>query len=515
MAKRKTLQQMEDEFFTEFDRPEVRELIVGLGGIDPCKKGSYIGGVIGGGTGPQGEPGPMGPQGPKGEQGDPMTFDSLTDAQKEALRGPKGDKGDPMTFDSLTDAQKAALKGATGATGPQGPKGDPGPQGPQGVQGPKGDKGDKGDQGESEPLPPSDGKIYVMKDQAWTQLNFELVTGEAGAGAGTVTVRPMFEFKKMYDSALSNESPGAPLLSVCAKRGNVERFFLKGAQGNVWASDDGLKWTKIYSSDEYGLDAKSMVVNGNDLYVGHANKILRFPGVFTEDIRQISPLEFAYTGTAMAVSDRYIISADGRKTVTIYDKQSGIATTTDGGSNNNKATLNNMAYSPDLNLFVMAYSYKESMSNRYHTYLTVINGSTLEAESRTLDIPENGTSGQYLENITWVPGFSSFVGWMKKGDVSQPWISANGYDWVASGAPLYNVISSVWAQEIGMYCIGTLGTPPDLLPGYVTRDLRHYTPIKSVPPSSSGSLYGPSWHGGLRRLLQPFCDTGSTGYLDF
>lgn len=125
----------------------------------------------------------VGPQGPAGQNAAAMTYEALTEAQKEALRGPKGDagargpqgatgaqgpkgdkgdKGDtgargetgpqgpagrdaaPVTYDALTDEQKAALrgpKGDAGAAGPQGPKGE------TGAQGPKGDKGDKGDTG--------------------------------------------------------------------------------------------------------------------------------------------------------------------------------------------------------------------------------------------------------------------------------------------------------------------------------------------------------------------------------
>lgn len=76
-------------------------------------------GAIGpqGPVGPAGPVGPVGPQGPAGADGT-MTFEDLTEAQRESLRGPQGE------------------------------------QGPQGIPGPKGDKGDKGDQGETG----SDGK---------------------------------------------------------------------------------------------------------------------------------------------------------------------------------------------------------------------------------------------------------------------------------------------------------------------------------------------------------------------
>ena len=37
--KRKTMQELEDEFYADFERPELRELIVGFAGLDPCGKG--------------------------------------------------------------------------------------------------------------------------------------------------------------------------------------------------------------------------------------------------------------------------------------------------------------------------------------------------------------------------------------------------------------------------------------------------------------------------------------------
>lgn len=82
--------------------------------------------------GPQGDPGPaltydMLTDTQKQELS--LTFDKLTDDQKEALRGPKGDplnfddlteeqKNElSLTFDALTPEQKEALRGEKGATG--------------------------------------------------------------------------------------------------------------------------------------------------------------------------------------------------------------------------------------------------------------------------------------------------------------------------------------------------------------------------------------------------------------
>ena len=120
--------------------------------------------------------GPQGPEGPKGADGT-MTFEDLTEEQRESLRGPEGkqgpqgEKGEAFTYDDFTEEQLAGLvgpegpegkqgeKGAaftyadfteeqlaalTGPEGPQGPIGETGPQGEQGIQGEQGPKGEDG-----------------------------------------------------------------------------------------------------------------------------------------------------------------------------------------------------------------------------------------------------------------------------------------------------------------------------------------------------------------------------------
>ncbi len=68
-----------------------------------------------GDPGNRGEIGPQGPQGPQGEQG---------------LQGPKGADG-TMTFEDLTEEQKESLRGPQGIQGPPGPQGQPGTPGVQ------------------------------------------------------------------------------------------------------------------------------------------------------------------------------------------------------------------------------------------------------------------------------------------------------------------------------------------------------------------------------------------------
>lgn len=86
----------------------------------------------------KGDVGPVGPQGPKGADGT-MTFEDLTEEQRESLRGPIGE------------------------TGPQGEKGDTGEQGPQGIQGPQGEPGPQGPAGQ-------DGKDYVLTEDDKTAI---------------------------------------------------------------------------------------------------------------------------------------------------------------------------------------------------------------------------------------------------------------------------------------------------------------------------------------------------------
>lgn len=118
-----------------------------------------------GDTGPQGPPGPTGEQGPKGDAGAKVTSGKLAEGQltlklddgSEAVvegdfRGPQGPTGPQgpkgadgkMTFEQLTEEQREQLKGPKGDTGPKGADGLPGLDGPRGEAGPPGPKGDNG-----------------------------------------------------------------------------------------------------------------------------------------------------------------------------------------------------------------------------------------------------------------------------------------------------------------------------------------------------------------------------------
>lgn len=119
-------------------------------------------------AGPQGEQGPRGLQGergPQGEQGIPgergadgtMTFEDLTDEQRESLKGDKGEKGDKGDPGPQGPEGPRGLQGEQGPRGEQGdpgeagPAGETGPQGPRGERGPMGETGPEGPQGETGP----------------------------------------------------------------------------------------------------------------------------------------------------------------------------------------------------------------------------------------------------------------------------------------------------------------------------------------------------------------------------
>lgn len=82
----------------------------------------------------QGEPGPQGPQGEPGS----VSFENLTEEQRESLRGPQGIPGPvgpqgpagpqgpdgAVRFEDLTEEQRETLRGPQGEQGPAGPAGD-------------------------------------------------------------------------------------------------------------------------------------------------------------------------------------------------------------------------------------------------------------------------------------------------------------------------------------------------------------------------------------------------------
>lgn len=130
-----------------------------------------------GDKGDTGEQGPQGEPGPKGADGT-MTFEDLTDEQRESLRGPqgiqgeKGEDGAPFTYDMFTEEQLASLKGEKGDKGDQGEQGLPGEKGADGAQGKDGEQGPQGEKGDK-------GDAFTYED--FTEEQLEALRGPAGA----------------------------------------------------------------------------------------------------------------------------------------------------------------------------------------------------------------------------------------------------------------------------------------------------------------------------------------------
>lgn len=101
-------------------------------------------------TGAQGPAGPQGPQGPAGKDGT-MSFEELTEEQRESLRGPQGETGPQGPAGTEGPQGEKGNPGPQGERGPAGPQGAEGPQGPAGPQGPEGPMGPVGPQGPQGP----------------------------------------------------------------------------------------------------------------------------------------------------------------------------------------------------------------------------------------------------------------------------------------------------------------------------------------------------------------------------
>lgn len=86
----------------------------------------------------KGETGERGPEGPQGIQGKTGEKGDVGPKGDQGPQGPKGADG-VMSFEALTEEQKQSLKGDVG---PQGKEGPPGPEGPQGKKGETGPKGE-------------------------------------------------------------------------------------------------------------------------------------------------------------------------------------------------------------------------------------------------------------------------------------------------------------------------------------------------------------------------------------
>ena len=90
-------------------------------------------------SGPQGPQGVQGIQGPPGRDG-VVTFENLSQAQRNSLKGDRGERGEP---------------GPQGPTGPRGADGQPGQRGADGARGATGERGPAGERGATGPAGPT------------------------------------------------------------------------------------------------------------------------------------------------------------------------------------------------------------------------------------------------------------------------------------------------------------------------------------------------------------------------
>lgn len=208
--------------------------------------------------GPQGDIGPVGPEGPQGNQGiqgvpgPEGPKGEPGEIGPEGPQGPKGDKG---------DRGEQGLQGPIGETGPEGPQGiqgpigltgPEGPQGIQGEQGPKGDKGDKGDTGEVGPEGPAgkDGKDYVL-----TEADKAEIAGMVEvSGGGEVSVD---------NKTIIKDANGAIKTSAYIKGGTGQYSSVLGIGLTSDGRADGQGATAISGGSASGRNSVSIGVNSN------------------------------------------------------------------------------------------------------------------------------------------------------------------------------------------------------------------------------------------------------------
>ena len=113
--------------------------------------------------GKDGVPGPQGPAGPAGADGvdGTVSFEDLTEEQRESLRGPQGVPGKDGVNGAPGADGKDGTVGPQGPAGPEGPQGLPGKDGAPGADGTDGTVGPQGPEGPQGPqgLPGKDGAI--------------------------------------------------------------------------------------------------------------------------------------------------------------------------------------------------------------------------------------------------------------------------------------------------------------------------------------------------------------------
>lgn len=151
-------------------------------------------------AGPKGDTGPAGAKGAKGDTGP---------------QGPAGADG-TITFEELTEEQRESLRGPQGEAGPQGIQGEAGPRGPQGAQGPAGEQGPRGYMGDPGPEGPEGpaGADGPQGEPGYTPYinslgNWEINGVDTGVSASSVSIPKLDEEKRaalvsLMDSYFNN-----------------------------------------------------------------------------------------------------------------------------------------------------------------------------------------------------------------------------------------------------------------------------------------------------------------------
>ena len=250
--------------------------------------------------GPQGETGETGPQGPKGETGAIGPQGSRGETGATGPQGPKGKDGE-VTFESLTDEQKESLrgepgakgeKGEPGAKGEKGEKGEPGAKGEKGEKGEPGAKGEKGEKGDPGRDAPQEAVLYTaqtLNDAQKTQARENI------GAADEETVNQLKDDKVNQSDALTLEeimastdlskkvASAEAVKSIKNAIGSIKSgsFYAEKSKGNTVPVDyggfirlSGGSWPGSFYSDTY--------------YVGVSSSSNAFLGVQINGAKQIT-----------------------------------------------------------------------------------------------------------------------------------------------------------------------------------------------------------------------------------
>lgn len=295
-----------------------------------------------GDTGPQGakgDTGDTGPQGPQGLKGDTGATGAKGDKGDTGATGPQGETG-PAGPTGPAGAD-STVAGPAGPTGPQGPQGIQGEQGPQGIQGPAGADGLDGDVPEA----PEDGKQYVRKDGAWSEVSVppaadmlaSLLSSEVSITGATTLTAAAFGKMHVCSGTTADYTVGLPAVS-----GNAGRFI-----GFRMAST----LTKLVTLDGDG----SEVIDGSTTRVMWANEVAILLCTGTDWVK--------VGGKSLPMSGEY--SHNGTTTIsTVHTPTKIVLDTTTSGAGAILDTVNARLKVPRAATWIMRGQISQSADNR-------------------------------------------------------------------------------------------------------------------------------------------------------